>query len=137
MLLVLVILLSITLSIGGVLGTLFNYGFFGDLKMSVMECLILGTIIASTDPLAALSVFYALEADPMLTMIMFVLKFLLISRYGESTVNDAVSIVMFNTLSKFLLSSMSAAGIFEAIGIFIVMFVGSAVGSCFLIIIIS
>ena len=55
--------------------------------------------------------------------------FIFISRYGESTVNDAVSIVMFNTLTKFLLSSMSAGGVFEAIGIFIIMFVGSAVVS--------
>ena len=38
--------------------------------MSVIECLIFGTLIASTDSFAALSVFYAIEADPMLTMIM-------------------------------------------------------------------
>lgn len=41
--------------------------------------------------------------------------------------NDAICIVMFNSLSKFLLTPMSFLGVFDAIGTFIVMFLGSTV----------
>ena len=47
--------------------------------------------------------------------------------YGESSVNDAVCIVMFSTLSKFLLNPMSVGGVFDAIWTFLMMFLGSTV----------
>ena len=50
------------------------------------------------------------------------------SRYGESVINDAVSIVMFNTISKFLLTPMSLLAVLDAVWTFVVMFVGSTVG---------
>ena len=61
----------------------------------------------------------------------------LIPSYGESSVNDVVSIVMSNSLSKFLITTMSAAGVFEAIGTFILMFVGSVVSLLYSLIISS
>lgn len=48
-------------------------------------------------------------------------------RYGESVINDAVSIVGFNTMSKFLLIPLSFKAVMEAIGTFIILFIGSAV----------
>ena len=42
-------------------------------------------------------------------------------------INDAVSIVGFNTMSKFLLIPLSFKAVMEAIGTFIVLFIGSAV----------
>ncbi len=42
-------------------------------------------------------------------------------------INDAVSIVGFNTMSKFLLIPLSFKAVMEAIGTFIILFIGSAV----------
>lgn len=44
-------------------------------------------------------------------------------------INDAISIVVFNTMSKFLLIPMSFAAVMEAVGTFLVLFIGSAVCS--------
>ena len=50
-----------------------------------------------------------------------------IHSYGESVINDAVSIVMFNTMSDFLVTPMSSVAVFKAIGTLFVMFIGSTV----------
>ena len=49
--------------------------------------------------------------------------------YGESTINDAVSIVMYNTFSKLLLSPMSFTTLLIAGLDIIGMTIGSTVGS--------
>ena len=65
-----VILLYTISSIGGILGSLFQFKFFGSIDMSVIECLIFGSLIAATDPVSTLAVFGALAVEPMLSMIM-------------------------------------------------------------------
>ena len=65
-----VILLYTISSLGGILGSLFQFKFFGNIDMSVMECLIFGSLIAATDPVSTLAVFGALAVEPMLSMIM-------------------------------------------------------------------
>ena len=65
-----VILLYTISSIGGILGSLFQFKFFGNIDMSVMECLIFGSLIAATDPVSTLAVFGAWAVEPMLSMIM-------------------------------------------------------------------
>lgn len=52
--------------------------------------------------------------------------------YGESTINDAVSIVMYNTFSKLLLSPMSFTTLLIAGLDIIGMTIGSTVGSLLL-----
>ena len=52
------------------MGSLFQFKFFGNIDMSVMECLIFGSLIAATDPVSTLAVFGALAVEPMLSMIM-------------------------------------------------------------------
>lgn len=47
--------------------------------------------------------------------------------YGESVINDAVSIVVYRTVSKFLLTPMSFAAIMNACGTFLIMLFGSTV----------
>ena len=44
-----------------------------------------GSLISAVDPVATLAIFHALDVDPTLNMLVF----------GESVLNDAVSIVMF------------------------------------------
>lgn len=43
-----------------------------------------GSLISAVDPVATLAIFHALDVDPTLNMLVF----------GESVLNDAVSIVM-------------------------------------------
>jgi solute carrier family 9 (sodium/hydrogen exchanger), member 8 len=61
---------------------------------SPLEALIFGALISAVDPVATLSVLANkhVNADPLLTAIVF----------GESVLNDAVSIVLFNTLKSFV-----------------------------------
>lgn len=60
-------------------------------KLSVTECLMFGSLISSVDPVATLAVFKAMKVDTVLHMIVF----------GESSLNDAVSIALFRTFSSF------------------------------------
>lgn len=57
--------------IGTVLAVLFNYDFFGDLKMSVIECLIFGALISCFNPNATLSVYNSVSVDPLLFTIVY------------------------------------------------------------------
>ena len=57
---------------------------------------------------------------------MIIMKGIMCS-YGESVINDAVTIAWFNTMSKFLLMPVSVQAIMQAIGTFLVMFLGSTV----------
>lgn len=52
---------------------LFNLHFFDPLSFSVTECLIFGSLIASTDPVSTLGVFGALAVEPMLSMLVYVM----------------------------------------------------------------
>ncbi|KAJ2357452.1 monovalent cation:H+ antiporter, CPA1 (nhx1) [Coemansia sp. RSA 2618] len=56
---------------------------------SLLDSLILGTILSATDPVTILAVFEQLRVDPKLFSIIF----------GETVFNDAVAIVLFATLS--------------------------------------
>lgn len=112
---------------GIALSGLFSLKLFEPISMSTIECLIFGSLIAATDPVSTLAVFGALSVEPMLSMIMYRSCYNLLYSYGESVINDAVSIVMFNTMSKFLLTPMSFLAICNAVWTFIVMFLGSTV----------
>jgi len=57
----------------------------------LLESLLYGTLISSTDTVATLSVFADVHAPPLLYNLVF----------GESVLNDAVCVVLFRTLSEF------------------------------------
>ena len=59
--------------------------------LTLTECLMFGSLISSVDPVATLAVFKAIKVDTVLQMIVF----------GESSLNDAVSIALFRTFSSF------------------------------------
>ena len=54
------------------------------------ESWLLGSLISATDPVAVLAIFKQMDADENLYSIVF----------GESIFNDAISIVMYNTIAK-------------------------------------
>lgn len=55
------------------------------LNLSLLDCLIFGSTLSATDPVTILSIFQQYKVDPKLYSIIF----------GESLLNDAVSIVMY------------------------------------------
>ncbi|XP_061197565.1 sodium/hydrogen exchanger 8-like [Saccostrea echinata] len=89
-------------------------------KLSWIESFAFGSLISAVDPVATLAIFHALDVDPVLYMLVF----------GESVLNDAVSIVLTTTVLEYADPSVQitnkAEAVFSAAGRFLVMFFGSA-----------
>jgi solute carrier family 9 (sodium/hydrogen exchanger), member 6/7 len=68
------------------------YSFLGleSLNVTLLECLIFGSTLSATDPVTILAIFQQYKVDPKLYTIIF----------GESLLNDAVSIVMYEYVSQ-------------------------------------
>lgn len=92
------------------------------ISLSILDCLIFGSTLSATDPVTILSIFNSKKVDPTLYSIIF----------GESLLNDAVSIVMFETLSKFRGQRIGIYSVFHGIGLFLIVFtVSMALGVAF------
>ncbi|XP_064154698.1 sodium/hydrogen exchanger 8 [Anguilla rostrata] len=89
-------------------------------KMTMTDSFAFGSLISAVDPVATIAIFNALNIDPVLNMLVF----------GESILNDAVSIVLTNTAEGFARSENSTVTGWEtftqALGYFLKMFFGSA-----------
>ncbi len=81
-----------TFVVAVILQVLKTFGLFGDFRPYFTELLTFGALISATDPVSTLAVFQAKKVDPQLFYLVF----------GESVLNDAVGLVLFNTLSKFV-----------------------------------
>lgn len=79
-------------------------------ELSLVESFAFGSMISAVDPVATLAIFHALNVDPLLNMLVF----------GESILNDAVSIV----LTKSILEH--SGSFLQSFGSFLVIFSGSA-----------
>ncbi|XP_015782511.1 Na(+)/H(+) exchanger protein 7 [Tetranychus urticae] len=66
-----------------------EWGIFGDDKIPLIECLIFATLISAVDPVAVLAIFAEVNVNKALYFLVF----------GESLLNDAVVITMYNTVS--------------------------------------
>lgn len=66
---------------------MYIYSFLGleSLDLTLLECLIFGSTLSATDPVTILAIFNQYKVDPKLYTVIF----------GESLLNDAVSIVMY------------------------------------------
>ncbi|CAL8258946.1 unnamed protein product [Gadus morhua 'NCC'] len=90
-------------------------------KMSMTDSFAFGSLISAVDPVATIAIFNALNVDPVLNMLVF----------GESILNDAVSIVLTNTAEGFFSQSNNSTvsgwqTFVQALGYFLKMFFGSA-----------
>ncbi|XP_058143203.1 sodium/hydrogen exchanger 8 isoform X2 [Dasypus novemcinctus] len=89
-------------------------------KLNMTDSFAFGSLISAVDPVATIAIFNALHVDPVLNMLVF----------GESILNDAVSIVLTNTaegLTRKNISDVSGWQTFlQALGYFLKMFFGSA-----------
>eukprot|EP00698_Gefionella_okellyi_P000184 TRINITY_DN10160_c0_g1_i1.p1 TRINITY_DN10160_c0_g1~~TRINITY_DN10160_c0_g1_i1.p1 ORF type:complete len:1237 (+),score=257.61 TRINITY_DN10160_c0_g1_i1:154-3864(+) len=91
--------------------------------LTIYDYLILASIITATDPVAVLSIFEELHVDETLSAVVF----------GESTLNDGVSIVLFGLMSSLKhLSPTTNVGLIPVLGMlkFVIVGVGGlAVGT--------
>ncbi|KIO26378.1 hypothetical protein M407DRAFT_235197 [Tulasnella calospora MUT 4182] len=99
----------------GVLTYIYSFLSLESLNVTLIECLIFGSTLSATDPVTILAIFNQYKVDPKLYSVIF----------GESILNDAVSIVMYETLSQFHGSEIYVSSIFHGIGIFLFSFAGS------------
>ncbi|GAC92458.1 monovalent inorganic cation transporter [Pseudozyma hubeiensis SY62] len=106
----------------GVIVYLWSLLHLESISLTLLECLIFGSTLSATDPVTILAIFNTYKVDPQLYSVIF----------GESILNDAVSIVMFDTLSTFRGKDIYISSIFHGIGLFLVVFTLSMMlGVCF------
>lgn len=84
-------------------------------NISFVDALSVGATLSATDPVTILSIFNAYQVDPKLYTIIF----------GESLLNDAISIVMFETCQKFHGTPARFSSFFEGVGLFLMTFMVS------------
>lgn len=80
-----------------------------------MESFAFGSLISAVDPVATVAIFHAIDVDPVLNMLVF----------GESILNDAISIVLTTTISK-TPNAETGEAIMYALKTFFTMFFASA-----------
>ncbi|KAF4454617.1 CPA1 family monovalent cation:H+ antiporter [Fusarium albosuccineum] len=98
----------------------------GSLTMSFVDAISVGATLSATDPVTILAIFNTYKVDPKLYTIIF----------GESILNDAIAIVIFETAQKYNKGEATSLGFisfFEGTGIFLLvffcsMFIGFLVG---------
>lgn len=88
------------------------------LNISFVEAISVGATLSATDPVTILAIFNIYKVEPKLYTVIF----------GESILNDAIAIVLFETAQKYAendASSLTILNLFEAIGLFLLVFFGS------------
>ncbi|KAF9972951.1 monovalent cation:H+ antiporter, CPA1 (nhx1) [Actinomortierella ambigua] len=93
------------------------------LNLSMLDSMIFGSVLSATDPVTILAIFNQLKVDPKLYSVIF----------GESILNDAVSIVMFETLKKYKGEDFHLGNVLHGISTFFFVFsvsliIGVAIG---------
>jgi sodium/hydrogen exchanger-like protein 6/7 len=88
-------------------------------KVSFIDAIAVGATLSATDPVTILAIFNAYKVDPKLYTIIF----------GESILNDAIAIVLFETAQKYKEHDLNfgVGSMISSIGTFIVVFFSSLV----------
>src|ERR1700760_2920133 len=90
-------------------------------RVSFIDAIAVGATLSATDPVTILAIFNTYKVDPQLYTVIF----------GESILNDAIAIVLFETAQKYKEGAaggqLTVFSLFESIGIFLLVFFGSLV----------
>ncbi|KAL1957701.1 hypothetical protein VTO42DRAFT_5678 [Malbranchea cinnamomea] len=90
-------------------------------SISFVEAFSVGATLSATDPVTILAIFNVYKVEPKLYTVIF----------GESILNDAIAIVLFETAQRYrpgsAAGSLTILSLFEAIGLFLLVFFGSLV----------
>ncbi|TKA68717.1 hypothetical protein B0A55_09335 [Friedmanniomyces simplex] len=91
------------------------------LDINFVDAMSVGATLSATDPVTILAIFNTYKVDPKLYTIIF----------GESILNDAIAIVLFETAQKYRegasAGKLTGLAIIESIGVFLLVFFGSLV----------
>jgi len=91
------------------------------LDISFVDAMSVGATLSATDPVTILAIFTTYQVDPKLYTIIF----------GESILNDAIAIVLFETAQKYregaVAGKLTVLSFFESIGVFLLVFFGSLI----------
>ncbi|GAB7347800.1 hypothetical protein MBLNU459_g5341t1 [Dothideomycetes sp. NU459] len=91
------------------------------LDITFVEAMSVGATLSATDPVTILAIFNTYKVDPQLYTVIF----------GESILNDAIAIVLFETAQKYREGAakghLTVLSLFESIGVFLLVFFGSLV----------
>ena len=87
------------------------------IHISFVDALAVGATLSATDPVTILSIFNSYKVDPKLYTIIF----------GESLLNDAICIVMFETCQKFHGKNVEISSFFEGVSLFLLTFTISTI----------
>ncbi|QIW99157.1 hypothetical protein AMS68_004675 [Peltaster fructicola] len=89
------------------------------IKINFVDAIGVGATLSATDPITILAIFNAYKVDPKLYTIIF----------GESILNDAIAIVLFETAQKYsagaVKNELTILSFFESIGVFLIVFFAS------------
>ncbi|KAL9624598.1 MAG: hypothetical protein Q9160_001263 [Pyrenula sp. 1 TL-2023] len=89
------------------------------LDITFVDAFSVGATLSATDPVTILAIFNLYKVEPKLYTVIF----------GESILNDAIAIVLFETAQRYkdgsAAGSLTVLTLFEAIGIFLLVFFGS------------
>src|ERR1700760_1242876 len=88
-------------------------------RVSFIDAIAVGATLSATDPVTILAIFNAYKVDPKLYTVIF----------GESILNDAIAIVLFETAQKYKSSGhgFGFVSMIESTGGFLLVFFGSLV----------
>lgn len=89
------------------------------INMTFVDALSVGATLSATDPVTILAIFNTYKVDPKLYTVIF----------GESILNDAIAIVLFETAQNYKTGAdagkLTVLSLFESIGTFLLVFFGS------------
>lgn len=89
---------------------------FDGLTITWVEAISVGATLSATDPVTILAIFNLYKVEPKLYTVIF----------GESILNDAIAIVLFETAQRYreggVAGNLGIVSLFEAIGIFLLVF---------------